>query len=141
MSRGGAQAMWPSGGVAPNEPTVLEFVQPPLHRPPPPPPVKDRCVTQDVVEVFDRRVRDGMVLMERVRAAHPAHRYAAGGGALREIGVLAAISAIELAASADVLPGRGAHRERQRPEHSVVGAGDDVVMWWCGTVWVRVHLT
>ena len=86
--------MWPSGGVAPNEPAVLEFVQPPLHRLPAQPPVKDRCVTQDVVEVFDRRVRDGLVLMERVRAAHPAHRYAAGGGALREIGILAAISAM-----------------------------------------------
>jgi hypothetical protein len=36
------EPMRPSAGVATNQPAVLEFAQPPLHRPPAPPRVKDR---------------------------------------------------------------------------------------------------
>jgi hypothetical protein len=45
-----------------------------------------RAVAQDVVEVLDRRVGDGMVLVECVRSADPVQVEPGGAGALAEVG-------------------------------------------------------
>src|SRR5882757_4225189 len=88
-----ADAVWSSVGAAPNKSVILEILQPSLHWPPSPSLMEKRCVTQDVVDVLDRRVRYGMVLVKCVRAADPAHRHSRSGRGLREIGVLTPVAA------------------------------------------------
>jgi hypothetical protein len=58
--------------------------------------MNDCCVANDLVEVLDRQVGDGLVLVERVGAADTPHGYSCQGGAVREIGVLATVSAVKL---------------------------------------------
>ena len=53
--------------------------------------------------MLDGGIGHGMVLVERVGAAHPPQPHARGGGGLREIGVLRAVTGVSGAESADRL--------------------------------------
>jgi hypothetical protein len=85
---------------------------------------------QDVVEVLDRRVGDGMVLVVRVRSADPVQVEPGGAGALPEVGVLAAVADVRLAEAADTPPGGCGDREGERPEEAGVAAGNHLVVAW-----------
>jgi hypothetical protein len=109
--------------VARRQSVLFKRGQPALHRPSAPSLVKDGGVAQDVVEMLNGRVYHRMVLMKSVRATDPAHRHSRRGGALREIGVLAAIAALALAESpeADQVLAVMAHDRRGIPHAALDG--------------------
>ncbi|OBA91939.1 hypothetical protein A5662_21660 [Mycobacteriaceae bacterium 1482268.1] len=87
--------------------------------------MKDACVAHDVFQVAYRRVFDVMMLMEGMRTADPTHRNTVSHGALREVGVLAAVAFVVFAETADSAPRLRGDSERQRPEERVIGCAAD----------------
>ena len=101
----------PSIALGADEPALGEGAQPALHRPPAPAGGEPRAVAQNVVEVLDRGVGDGMVLVVRVRSADPVQVDPGSPGTLAEVGVLGAVAGVGLAEATDALPGGRCDRE------------------------------
>src|ERR1700741_5316674 len=96
--------------------------------------MEDRGVADYVVHVFHRGIRHGMELMEGMCTADPPHWNTGGACRLREVSVLAAVSAVALTEPADLPPRRRGQGKRQRPEQRVVCGGDHLAgagRWPC----------
>ena len=100
-------------GIVADQSPCLEGAQSSLHGPSTPPTVEHLRVGEDVVEMLDGRVGDGVVLVERVGTAYPAQAHARCGGDVGEVGVFTAVAGVFGAESTDPIPGVGCEGKRQ----------------------------